>query len=109
MSASVPGPNSSSADKIKWIYKGYEDPSKYLTKEPETEELELDVKKLYVKDEEISLEEQIRRDFRYIGGPKDLNKTPKKKGQDASSSSWRECQWQYVFLVSLLHIRLTHS
>lgn len=83
---SAPGPDASLADKIKWIYEGYEDPSKYFTKENHTEKLEQDVEKLDVKDEEVSLEEQIRRGFLYIGGPEELRKDPNKTDQDASSS-----------------------
>jgi hypothetical protein len=80
----APGPNASFADKVKWIYEGFEDPSKYLSKEDDTQKLEKDVEKLDVKDEEeLPLEEQIRRDFLYIGGPEVLKVEPKNEDQDA--------------------------
>lgn len=79
----APGLNASFADKVKWIYEGFEDPTKFLTKEDDTEKLEKDVETLDVKDEEVSLEEEIRRDFLYIGGPEELKVEPKKEDQDA--------------------------
>jgi hypothetical protein len=79
MSSPTPGPDASIADKIKWLYEDLEDPSK-------ENELETDVEKLDIKDkdkdEEVSLEEQIRRDF-LSSGPR--VKKDKKTDQDAVS------------------------
>ncbi|QRC94054.1 hypothetical protein JI435_405070 [Parastagonospora nodorum SN15] len=60
MSTSAPGPNASIANKIKWLYQGTERPSTYPT---EADNLEKEVKNLTVKDEQPSIEEQIKRSF----------------------------------------------
>jgi hypothetical protein len=89
----TPGPNASNADKIKWILEGYEDPSKYTTEETNTDTLQQDIAKVNIKDDELSLEEQIRQDFCYPTVPEGLlKKIPSQENntqdkQDASPSS----------------------
>jgi hypothetical protein len=93
----IPGPDSSYEDKIKWILEGHEDLIKSISQEPHTSKLEQDVAKVKLenKDKEVSLEEQIRQAFFYTGGlevvhrqsEKELEKTPEKTEQDASPSS----------------------
>jgi hypothetical protein len=96
----VPGPDASAADKIKWILEGYEDPTKFITNDEETEtdtdKLQKDVAKVAIKDNEVDYEEQIQRDFLSLDRPEGLLKQTKKQSEgkkqtdnkrDASSSS----------------------
>jgi hypothetical protein len=96
----VPGPDASAADKIKWILQGYEDPTKFITDDEETEtdtdKLQQDVAKVAIKDNEVDYEEQIQRDFLSLDRPGGLLNQKKKDTeekkttddkQDASTSS----------------------
>jgi hypothetical protein len=78
---SAPAPDASYEDKIKWITETQKDITKYITKETDTAALD-------VKDKESSLEEQIRKDFLYIGGPEVLlRKTTREPEQTKSTET----------------------
>jgi hypothetical protein len=92
----VPGPNASASDKIKWILDGYGDPTKHLDDDAETDtdKLQKDVAKVEIKDHEaIDFEEQIQSDFLALGRSGVLKKKKQEEEntqinkQDASPSS----------------------
>lgn len=60
MSTSAPSPNAPIADKIKWLHEGIERPGPYPT---EADNLEKEVEILAIKDEQSSVEDQIKRSF----------------------------------------------
>ncbi|EAT84802.2 hypothetical protein SNOG_07336 [Parastagonospora nodorum SN15] len=82
MSTSAPGPNASIANKIKWLYQGTERPSTYPT---EADNLEKEVKNLTVKDEQPSIEEQIK--LKMPVHPAEENATGTKESSDSNAST----------------------
>lgn len=98
--STLPPPDASYADKIKWYYEVTSDLSGLLNQSPakdtDTNTLDKDVEKLKIKDR--TREERItalQEDFLYIGGPEVLQRSTKKEepekkqedSKDASTSS----------------------